>query len=682
MTWLIESALGAALLAVVVWAGVRVFAPRPAVAHALWLLVVLKLVTPPVVRWSAIPGAWAAPVVEISFAAERDAAWPSHTENPVAGLGAARPQPAAADTPWVGSTPGAETSSTAWIQASPLYAPEVPGTGHRSPHPIPWGAVLLAIWSVGAALMVVRLALGARRIRRLLDTAQPASATLTASLGVVARRIGVRPPRTLLVRGIHSPFVWGIGRPILCWPEAWAQGYHATESVLAHELAHLRRRDHWVAQFEVVAAVALWWNPLFWWARGHMREHAELACDAWALWAVPSGRRAYATALIDSAERECSTPALAALGARPRSREAFEKRLLMILHSKTPRRLSLWSAVPLGIASLALLAGPAFSQDPSERREDVRRRITQAVDRLDVPQDPERTQDPKPGARIEIRVNGVDLSTLSPEARRDLLGELGGAGTALGKLLQDPRPAPAPRTPPIAGFVEQMLSELSAELAEDEDVQRLGIAGDIEALARGVLSGEKVDERVLPNLIQKAVSGALDEARSEIRQDPDLVELGIADAIDGLVGSLLSEQGAALHPALEGLIGQAVHGILDEVRTELRDDEDLRALGLSDQVESMIGALLNDDPQLNRSVRQALDQVREVQKQVRDAHTPPVRVRHQGLPPAEPRPGERAPQDHDLTRALEEARAELRAAQRQLDELQRELDRQRRDRRR
>ena len=35
-------------------------------------------------------------------------------------------------------------------------------------------------------------------------------------------------------------------------------------AVLAHELAHLRRRDHWVRRLEMVAAVFHWWNPLFW----------------------------------------------------------------------------------------------------------------------------------------------------------------------------------------------------------------------------------------------------------------------------------------------------------------------------------------------------------------------------------------------------------------------------------
>jgi beta-lactamase regulating signal transducer with metallopeptidase domain len=45
-----------------------------------------------------------------------------------------------------------------------------------------------------------------------------------------------------------------------------------TAMVLAHELAHLRRRDHWVRGLELVVSVLYWWNPLVWWVR--RRLHA------------------------------------------------------------------------------------------------------------------------------------------------------------------------------------------------------------------------------------------------------------------------------------------------------------------------------------------------------------------------------------------------------------------------
>ena len=50
---------------------------------------------------------------------------------------------------------------------------------------------------------------------------------------------------------------------------------------MVHELAHVKRLDHVVGWFELVAAIVWWWNPLFWYVRTQVRRNAELACDSW-----------------------------------------------------------------------------------------------------------------------------------------------------------------------------------------------------------------------------------------------------------------------------------------------------------------------------------------------------------------------------------------------------------------
>ena len=55
------------------------------------------------------------------------------------------------------------------------------------------------------------------------------------------------------------------------------------DAIIAHELAHIRRGDHWVAWLELAAGVVWWWNPLFWFTRKRLRESAEMACDALAI---------------------------------------------------------------------------------------------------------------------------------------------------------------------------------------------------------------------------------------------------------------------------------------------------------------------------------------------------------------------------------------------------------------
>jgi len=76
--------------------------------------------------------------------------------------------------------------------------------------------------------------------------------------------------------------VWGLGRAQLLWPARLLEGMPAgwQRAVLAHELAHLKRRDHWVGWLQLAAACLWWWYPLFWYVRGQLRREAELACDA------------------------------------------------------------------------------------------------------------------------------------------------------------------------------------------------------------------------------------------------------------------------------------------------------------------------------------------------------------------------------------------------------------------
>src|SRR5260370_22027229 len=72
--------------------------------------------------------------------------------------------------------------------------------------------------------------------------------------------------------------------------------------VLVHEIAYLRRSDHWGSWLELVGACLYWWNPLFWFGSRQVHENAELACDAWVVDTLPAARPAFAEALIEVAQ--------------------------------------------------------------------------------------------------------------------------------------------------------------------------------------------------------------------------------------------------------------------------------------------------------------------------------------------------------------------------------------------
>src|SRR5947208_2885040 len=128
-------------------------------------------------------------------------------------------------------------------------------------------------------------------------------AWLRDEVNVLASRLGLRRvPGVWLVPGRLAPMLWSLGgAPRLLVPEELLDGLSAEQraTLLLHELAHLRRRDHWVRLLELLATGLYWWHPVVWWARRELREAEEQCCDAWVVCALAGTGRMYATALLE-----------------------------------------------------------------------------------------------------------------------------------------------------------------------------------------------------------------------------------------------------------------------------------------------------------------------------------------------------------------------------------------------
>jgi hypothetical protein len=158
--------------------------------------------------------------------------------------------------------------------------------------------------------------------------------------------------------------LWTLGRraclivPVELWPDLEEDQQMA---LMTHELAHLKRGDHWVRWLDLVVTGLYWWHPVVWLARRGLREAEELCCDAWAVWAAPQGARRYASALLTALEfvSGASTTDVAAAAAVVSGRRhvsCLKGRMQMIVQAKTPRRLS--AAGRLGMLVLAILTLP------------------------------------------------------------------------------------------------------------------------------------------------------------------------------------------------------------------------------------------------------------------------------------------------------------------------------------
>jgi bla regulator protein blaR1 len=348
----------AAVLAVVVGCVGPLLRRRPALRHGLWLLVLIKMVTPPVwvvpVSWLAAPGDARPGRVALH---DEGGATPDETDLIADGeLGvievvvepapSPEPAPRAADPP--PATPPAAASSWWWTIAAWTW---LDGT-------------LLAF-----GIAVVRVA----RFRRLLGLGRPAPAGVVAQVEALAARLGLeRLPEVWWMPGAVSPMLWAAGgRPLLVVPaDLWKRlDDRQRITLLVHELAHLRRRDHWVRGLELLATGLYWWHPAVWWARRELREAEEQCCDAWVVWAFPDAARTYAETLLEAVDfLSGPAPAVPSLASGLGQAQHLKRRLTMILRGTTHRTLNRSGALAvLGLSALMLPLSPTWAQKADDK---------------------------------------------------------------------------------------------------------------------------------------------------------------------------------------------------------------------------------------------------------------------------------------------------------------------------
>ncbi len=78
-----------------------------------------------------------------------------------------------------------------------------------------------------------------------------------------------------------EPGIFGLFRPVLLWPQAITarlEDMHL-ETVVAHEVCHVRRRDNLTAAIHMVVEAIFWFFPVVWWLESRLVEERERACD-------------------------------------------------------------------------------------------------------------------------------------------------------------------------------------------------------------------------------------------------------------------------------------------------------------------------------------------------------------------------------------------------------------------
>lgn len=142
-----------------------------------------------------------------------------------------------------------------------------------------WIPILNIIWLIGVGVLLLYTAVSYWRLCRKVDTAVRYKGNIFQS------------------ENVSSPFVLGIIKPRIYLP--FNMNGQDLEHVVAHEQAHIRRKDHWWKPLGFLLLTIHWFNPLMWLAYVLLCRDIELACDEKVIKELGNEQRAdYMQALV------------------------------------------------------------------------------------------------------------------------------------------------------------------------------------------------------------------------------------------------------------------------------------------------------------------------------------------------------------------------------------------------
>ena len=267
------------------------------------------------------------------------------------------------------------------------FAPESVLTAGPASSSVPtaswsWLTLLFALYVAGVIFTVGRVLLAGMQARQLVRRAPDSG---DSEVGGHVRRLAVRmglsaAPRVVVSSEIDGPMVVGHLKPTLMLPADFESlSQDEQEMALAHELAHLRRKDLFAAVIPVLAHCLFFFFPPTWLACREWATTCEAACDEEALRATGALPSAYGNLLLKMAAKGHRPAPVAAFGATS-AFHSLKRRIGLVKERRSSRRgplfaipavlLAALSVVPwsLSAASPKVAAGPLANTGAEEGR--------------------------------------------------------------------------------------------------------------------------------------------------------------------------------------------------------------------------------------------------------------------------------------------------------------------------
>lgn len=224
---------------------------------------------------------------------------------------------------------------------------------------LPW---CVAGWIAGVLLLALRLLFGLRRVNQWRNESKPIGLEhLNQCLARLTKRMNVRKHVRLLESARATvPAVMGWLRPVILVPTSMISGLTTgeLESLLAHELAHIRRHDYLINLLQNIVETVLFYHPAVWWVSRRIRIEREHCCDDLAV-AVCGDRVSFVRALARMEEIRCDNDQLAVAA----NGGSLIGRIRRLTSRETPQTSSWWPAGAIAIGAIATLFVGLWASD-------------------------------------------------------------------------------------------------------------------------------------------------------------------------------------------------------------------------------------------------------------------------------------------------------------------------------
>ena len=217
--------------------------------------------------------------------------------------------------------------------------------------------ILTIVWTIGILLLVAYTVISYWRLRRKVDTAVRYKDNIFQS------------------ENVKSPFVLGIIKPRIYLP--FNMNGQDLEHVVAHEQAHIHRKDHWWKPFGFLLLTIHWFNPLVWLAYVLLCRDIELACDERVIKELGNEQRAdYTQALVAcSVNRRMIAACPLAFG-----EVGVKERVKSVMNYKKP---AFWGVVLAVI--VCVFVAVCFLTNPVTKNNGTDGTVTEWFDYLETP---------------------------------------------------------------------------------------------------------------------------------------------------------------------------------------------------------------------------------------------------------------------------------------------------------